>query len=62
MNDKIMQQCGFGREVREVREGICPNCQKPVDENAFKDAVSLAEFKISGLCQHCQDEVFEDEG
>jgi hypothetical protein len=28
---------------------------------AFKDALSMVEFSISQLCQHCQDEVFEPE-
>ena len=33
-------------------------CNKPID--GFKDAISVKEFKISGLCQTCQDTVFAD--
>jgi len=32
------------------------------DANDFKDELSRREFTISGLCQHCQDKVFGDDG
>ena len=32
------------------------------DANDFKDELSRREFTISGLCQHCQDKVFSDDG
>jgi len=35
----------------------CPMCRQPVGN--FKDALSAKEYQISGLCQRCQDEVFE---
>ena len=38
--------------------GICPFCNKPIKESEFRDALSQKEFKISGLCQKCQDDVF----
>lgn len=38
----------------------CVWCDKKVDKNSFKDDVSINEFFISGLCQGCQDEVFDD--
>ena len=39
-------------------EGGCSFCPSkyPLE---FKDLLSFKEYKISGLCQKCQDEVFE---
>jgi hypothetical protein len=37
----------------------CPYCGKDVCDEDFKDALSVAENEISGLCQACQDEIFE---
>lgn len=61
MNDNIMTQMGFGKEVEDVHNGICPSCQSPVDPTSFRDELSQREFKISGLCQKCQDEIFGTE-
>lgn len=59
MDEKIMEACGFGEEVKKVKEGKCPFCNKEIDMNDFKDGLSKKEFKISGLCQTCQDEMFD---
>jgi hypothetical protein len=37
--------------------GQCPMCASPIGE--FRDSLSVKEFKISGMCQSCQDEVFD---
>ena len=39
---------------------ICPFCKLQFILNDFRDALSIREFRISGLCQNCQDEVFEE--
>lgn len=39
-----------------IKTNNCVGCQKPVGE--FSDFVSLKEYRISGLCQTCQDSVF----
>jgi hypothetical protein len=39
-------------------ETRCPACQEPVDSDAFRDEISIEEFKISGFCQGCQDLTF----
>ena len=41
------------------RYGLCPVCKKKV--GPFKDDLSYKEFKISGLCQGCQDYFFDQE-
>jgi len=38
--------------------GLCPFCGEMVDLEGFRDRRSLREFRISGLCQKCQDEFF----
>ncbi len=58
MNKEIMRKTGFEKEVALVEQGCCPFCKRLVDENCFKDELSKKEFKISGLCQECQDETF----
>lgn len=39
-------------------ETICPICKKPVDITKFRDEISKKEYKISGMCQDCQDTTF----
>lgn len=49
-----------GRLRRESMSELkpCPLCGNPVNFEDFRDDLSRREFKISGLCQKCQDEVF----
>lgn len=58
MNKDIMRQAGFGKDVELVEQGKCPFCKKPIDATTFRDELSLKEFKISGMCQKCQDDFF----
>ena len=58
MNDNIMRQMGFDKEVEDVHNGICPSCKNQINSAEFRDELSKREFKISGLCQKCQDEIF----
>jgi hypothetical protein len=38
---------------------ICVLCRKPAVE--FRDALSQKEYRISGMCQTCQDGVFDED-
>lgn len=58
MNKKIMEAFSLGDMVKAVEEGLCPFCRNPVNFEGFRDDLSRREFKISGLCQKCQDEIF----
>lgn len=58
MNKTIMNNMGFGDMVRNVERKVCPFCKAHVNPEMFKDESSRGEYKISGLCQKCQDEVF----
>lgn len=58
MNKEIMSMFGFGEELARIKNCRCPFCRKPVLEENFRDELSKKEFRISGLCQSCQDEYF----
>jgi len=58
MNETIMEKAGFGKEVARVRKGLCPICCTDVWQEEFRDALSIKEFGISGMCQKCQDKIF----
>lgn len=58
MNPNIMKAFGFDKEVEAVQQGKCPFCGKVVDPQEFRAEINEREFKISGLCQSCQDQVF----
>jgi hypothetical protein len=60
MNITIMEAAGFGEEVARVRAHKCPICHKDIKMNKFRDELSRREFKISGCCQTCQDDMFDE--
>ena len=56
--NNILEQAGFSEQVKNMEQGLCAFCGKPVNVEDFRDAPSRKEFCISGLCQKCQDGVF----
>jgi len=42
-----------------TEENHCISCKKKII--GFKNTLSAKEFKISGLCQQCQDSVFGED-
>ena len=58
MNKDLMRQAGFGKAVDAMEAGLCPSCGRKIHTKDFRDALSKREYKISGLCQTCQDTVF----
>jgi hypothetical protein len=58
MNVDIMNAAGFKQEVQAAKEGKCPFCGVVIDTRNFKNDLSRREYKISGLCQKCQDDYF----
>lgn len=38
--------------------GKCPFCEIDVKEDDLADELSKKEFKVSGMCQRCQDSFF----
>ena len=61
MNEAIMKMMGFSKEVERVKAGLCPMCEVKVDADEFTNDINEREFKISGLCQYCQDAIFGGE-
>jgi hypothetical protein len=56
-----MRQVGFAKEVEMVEKYVCPMCMKDINMRDFKDNLSVKEYRISGLCQNCQDKIFAEE-
>jgi hypothetical protein len=59
--EKTLDECSallFGTSRTESIKGQkCVICKGSA--NKFSDYISEKEFRISGMCQMCQDEVFE---
>ena len=52
----------FPLHAARRKSGVCPSCESgALAESDFRDALSFREAKISGLCQECQDAVFDDD-
>ena len=49
------KQFGIKRSIA-IGTGICTTCGQ--EANMFKDVLSVKEYRISGMCQVCQDKVF----
>jgi len=61
MSDKSPQMIAaieslFPGTKQAIEDKCCPFCNSPI--GAFKDAESIREYEISGMCQKCQDDVF----
>jgi hypothetical protein len=39
-----------------IADKKCPSCEKPI--GTFRNAISIKEYAISGLCQECQDSIW----
>ena len=49
----------FPEKAQRARTGRCVDCGVPIkDTDDFKDAISIREYAVSGLCQKCQDAIF----
>ena len=49
----------FPEETQNIKEGKCPFCGEKIKMDNFKDELSRKEFEISGMCQKCQDNIFD---
>ena len=43
----------------EIKANRCVICHQPI--TPFLDELSVREYRISGMCQKCQDSVFEED-
>jgi len=51
----------FPKAIINNHAGRCATCSKDIMNEKFKNELSKKEFKISGMCQKCQDSVFGEE-
>lgn len=50
----------FGIAKTEAKKkDICVFCHEPVGPKDFRDEESREEYRISGICQKCQDKIFD---
>ena len=57
--EALLTEINGGKNRRAyIRANKCVKCDG--DASYFIDEVSRKEFSISGWCQHCQDELFND--
>lgn len=59
MNKELLKHAGFSKEVEAVEDKRCPICGIKINMIEFRDELSKKEYEISGLCQRCQDDIFE---
>jgi hypothetical protein len=55
--EKLLEN--FGGRTTAITSNRCTSCGKEVHSEDFKDQLSLKEYKISGMCQSCQNGFFE---
>ena len=56
--DKFTEK-NFGKSRTEAKEEkVCVFCHKPINSKDFRNEISRREYRISGICQKCQDGVF----
>lgn len=51
----------FPKAAKAKEQGKCPICEQIIYQEDFRDVISKREYRISGLCQKCQDMVFGKE-
>ena len=51
----------LGEMLDRKANGKCPFCGKEIKEDEFRNEISRKEFKITGLCQECQDSVYGED-
>lgn len=60
MNQESLLRKLFPEAMSNRDNGCCPFCGKEINiDNEFRDELSIKEYHISGLCQACQDKVFQ---
>ena len=58
LNKPMFQVCP--EYANSVRNGECITCDSKITNEGFSDEISIKEYGISGMCQECQDSVFNN--
>lgn len=59
--ENILKSFGFEKSIGAIKMGCCASCGVSVEESDFRNPISIKEFHISGMCQHCQDSIFGED-
>ena len=52
-------EAAFPGTKEAISHSKCPLCLAKIDKNKdFRDALSIREYYISGMCQKCQDSIW----
>jgi hypothetical protein len=57
IDEVIKEVLGINR-IESIRSNKCVFGDPPHDASKFRNDISQKEYRISGLCQECQDSVF----
>lgn len=55
IDELITEILGIDR-IKSIQSDLCVQCEKEAKE--FRNDISRKEYRISGMCQNCQDEFF----
>ena len=56
---RVAAEIAYGPEgLTALLDDRCPSCKEAIDLAKMRDEPSVHEYRISGLCQKCQDAVF----
>lgn len=58
--DAAAKVMGFRPRRASIEGNVCVTCGAKAPPESFKDALSVKEYSISGMCQSCQDGVFKE--
>ena len=49
----------FPKKLLLAKSLYCVNCERNINPDEYRDKISKSEYSISGLCQFCQDTMFD---
>ncbi len=55
-NDALGRNVHLEKAIVNIQIGNCPTCGNPYTD--FRDQLSIKKFRISRMCQSCQDKAF----
>ena len=59
MNNDVTKDEKYETIMDNFTSGKCTECQKSIRMADFVDRASITEYKISGMCQDCQDIIYD---
>lgn len=58
LNKPVFKLSLFKDKADRIRQGLCPECEREIKEEEFNTELDKKEYSISGLCQTCQNLIF----